>query len=73
MGAAGGLGASLLAMFNARLSSGVELVLDAVDFSEKMEHVDLVITGEGRIDSQTIHGKTPIGVARAAKKCSPHN
>lgn len=68
VGAAGGLGASLLAFLNADLKRGIDIVLHAVDFEEAVKDADLVITGEGRIDSQTIYGKTPIGVAKAAKK-----
>lgn len=67
-GAAGGLGAALLGIFNAQLRPGIEIVMDAVNLSKVVADADLVITGEGRIDSQTIHGKTPIGVARTAKK-----
>jgi len=67
-GAAGGLGASLVAFLNAELKRGVQIVLDAVNFDEVVKDANLVITGEGRIDSQTIYGKTPIGVAKAAKK-----
>ena len=67
-GAAGGLGAALLGLFNASLRPGIDIVMDAVNFTDIVSDADLVITGEGRIDSQTIHGKTPIGVARAAKK-----
>lgn len=67
-GAAGGMGAALLGLFNAHLRSGIEIVIDAVNLHDIVKDADLVITGEGRIDSQTIHGKTPIGVARAAKK-----
>ncbi|NUH83902.1 glycerate kinase [Bacillus firmus] len=67
-GAAGGIGGSLLAFLNADLKRGIEIVLEAVNFEEEVKGADLVITGEGRIDSQTIHGKTPIGVAKAAKK-----
>ena len=66
-GAAGGLGIVLFALANARMNSGIDIVLDAVDIDSQLENADLVITGEGRIDSQTIHGKTPIGVARRAK------
>ncbi|MDV2887147.1 glycerate kinase [Alkalihalophilus pseudofirmus] len=66
-GAAGGLGAGLLAFLDVRLESGVTLVLEATDFNKKAEGADLVITGEGRLDHQTVFGKTPIGVARAAK------
>ncbi len=67
-GAAGGLGAALLGLLDAELRPGIEIVMDAVNLSDVIAHADLVITGEGRIDSQTIHGKTPIGVARTAKK-----
>ncbi|CAM3903095.1 glycerate kinase [Aeromicrobium ponti] len=67
-GAAGGLGASLLAFLNADLKRGIDIVLNAVNFDAEVQDADLVITGEGRIDSQTIYGKTPIGVAKAAKK-----
>ncbi|KJG01227.1 glycerate kinase [Photobacterium angustum] len=67
-GAAGGMGAALLGLFNAQLRPGVEIVMDAVNLADVLKDADLVITGEGRIDSQTIHGKTPIGVARTAKR-----
>ncbi|MDA0128190.1 glycerate kinase [Vibrio sp. MarTm2] len=66
-GAAGGLGAALLGLFDATLRPGINIVMDAVNLAEVVKDADLVITGEGRIDSQTIHGKTPIGVARTAK------
>ncbi|MEC1268180.1 glycerate kinase [Bacillus vallismortis] len=66
-GAAGGLGWSLLAFLDADLKRGIDIVLEAVDFADEVQDADLVITGEGRIDSQTIYGKTPIGVAKAAK------
>lgn len=69
-GAAGGMGAALLAFTNASLKPGIELVLSAVGFSQHMTGTDLVITGEGRIDNQTIHGKTPVGVAKIAKQFS---
>ncbi|NVD08608.1 glycerate kinase [Vibrio sp. JPW-9-11-11] len=67
-GAAGGLGAALMGLFAATLRPGIQIVMDAVNFSQVVKGADLVITGEGRIDSQTIHGKTPIGVARMAKQ-----
>ncbi|GEA59708.1 glycerate kinase [Vibrio comitans] len=67
-GAAGGLGAALVGLLNAELRPGINIVMDAVNLDSIVADADLVITGEGRIDSQTIHGKTPIGVARAAKK-----
>ncbi|MEF1308747.1 glycerate kinase [Vibrio mytili] len=67
-GAAGGLGAALLGLLDAELRPGIDIVMDAVNLSDVLRDADLVITGEGRIDSQTIHGKTPIGVARSAKQ-----
>lgn len=67
-GAAGGLGAALTGFLNAELRSGIDIVLDALNFDSYLNGAQLVITGEGRIDSQTIHGKTPIGVARRAKR-----
>jgi glycerate kinase len=67
-GAAGGLGAGLLAFLQAELKRGVEIVLETVKFHERIQDASLVITGEGRIDGQTIFGKTPIGVAKAAKR-----
>ncbi|WP_318517558.1 glycerate kinase [Photobacterium leiognathi] len=67
-GAAGGMGAALLGLFNTQLRPGIEIVMDAVNLADALKDADLVITGEGRIDSQTIHGKTPIGVARTAKR-----
>lgn len=67
-GAAGGLGGSLVGFCGATLKAGVDIVIEAVGLDAAMQGADLVITGEGRIDSQTIHGKTPIGVAKVAKK-----
>lgn len=67
-GAAGGLGAGLLAFLDATLESGVDIVLQETKFHEKAVGADLVITGEGKIDGQTIYGKTPVGVAKAAKQ-----
>lgn len=67
-GAAGGLGAGLLAFLHAELKRGIDIVLEAVQFDEKVVGASLVITGEGRIDGQTVYGKTPVGVAKAAKK-----
>ncbi len=66
-GAAGGLGAALLAL-GAELRSGVETVLDLVGFDERVREVDLVITGEGNMDEQSAAGKAPVGVARRAKR-----
>lgn len=67
-GAAGGMGAALLGMLNARLRPGIEIVIETLRLEEALRDADLVITGEGRLDSQSIHGKTPIGVARIAKR-----
>lgn len=67
-GAAGGLGAGLVAFLDAELRPGVEIVLEALDFDRRLDGVDLVITGEGTIDAQSASGKTPVGVARAAKR-----
>ena len=66
-GAAGGLGAALLAL-GAKLRSGVETVLDLVGFDERVRDADLVITGEGNMDEQSAAGKAPVGVARRAKR-----
>lgn len=66
-GAAGGLGAALLAL-GAELRSGVETVLDLIGFDERVRDVDLVITGEGNMDEQSAAGKAPVGVARRARR-----
>ena len=65
-GAAGGLGGALKAFLNARMSGGADMILDAAGFDEAIKDADLVITGEGRIDSQTLAGKLPYVVARRA-------
>lgn len=67
-GAAGGLGCGLLAFLPSELKRGVEIVVEATGLSQIVADADLVITGEGKIDGQTIFGKTPIGVAKTAKK-----
>ncbi|EIV6646026.1 MULTISPECIES: glycerate kinase [Klebsiella] len=67
-GAAGGMGAALYAFCGANLRPGIEIVTDALGLAELVADADLVITGEGRIDSQTIHGKVPVGVAKVAKR-----
>ncbi|AEA80289.1 glycerate kinase [Vibrio cholerae] len=67
-GAAGGMGAALLAYTQAILRPGIEIVLETVQLAHQVIDADLVITGEGRIDSQTVHGKTPMGVAKVAKR-----
>ncbi len=67
-GAAGGLGASLMAFLDAELSPGIEIIIEIVKLEQAIKDADLVVTGEGKIDSQTIYGKAPIGVAKIAKK-----
>lgn len=67
-GAAGGLGAGLMAFLGGVLRPGIDIVMDAVQLSRRLKGCHLVITGEGRMDAQTINGKTPSGVARAAKE-----
>jgi len=67
-GAAGGLGASLIAFLGAELRPGIEIIIEIVKLEQAIKDTDLVITGEGKIDSQTIYGKAPIGVAKIAKK-----
>ncbi|MBL4830418.1 MAG: glycerate kinase [Aliivibrio sp.] len=69
-GAAGGMGAAFMAFTRAVIKPGITVVLEAVDLISKMENTDLVLTGEGRIDEQTVHGKTPMGVAQLAKQFS---
>jgi len=65
-GAGGGIAAAMLVFLKGRLRPGSEIVADAVGLDETVRDADLVVTGEGRIDSQTVNGKTPIGVARVA-------
>ena len=67
-GAAGGLGAGLVAFTGAKLQSGIDIVLKATELGKFIKGADLVITGEGRVDFQTAFGKTPAGVAKEAKK-----
>lgn len=67
-GAAGGMGAALMAFLGANLRSGVEIVTEALNLEEHIHDCSLVVTGEGRMDSQSIRGKVPIGVAAVAKK-----
>jgi glycerate kinase len=67
-GAAGGMGAALYAFCGAQLRQGIDIVTDALKLDALVRDADLVITGEGRIDSQSIHGKVPIGVAKVAKR-----
>lgn len=67
-GAAGGMGGGLLLLPNVQLKAGVQIVLDTLRLSDYVKDADYVITGEGRMDAQSILGKTPIGVARTAKQ-----
>jgi len=65
-GAAGGLGAGAIAFLGAELRTGIELVLELVGFDKAVDGADLVVTGEGKLDAQSLRGKAPVGVARAA-------
>jgi len=66
-GAAGGLGAGLMALLGGRLVSGIELVLDVLEFDAKAKGAQLIITGEGKFDAQSAFGKVPMGVAQRAR------
>lgn len=66
-GAAGGLGFAFMTFLDSELKPGIEMVLDAVDFDRKIKDSILVITGEGRLDNQTLMGKTPAGILRRCK------
>ncbi len=67
-GAAGALGGGFLAFLNATLCSGIDIVLDAIDFDAKVKEVDFVITGEGKIDAQSLMGKVISGIAKRCVK-----
>jgi glycerate kinase len=67
-GAAGGLGFGLMSFCGAKIRPGFEVVAEAADLESKMQNFDLVITGEGSLDRQTLEGKTPAGIARLARK-----
>lgn len=67
-GAAGGLGAGLMAFLDGTLKKGIEMVIEYTGLEEKVKNADMVWTGEGSIDFQTQYGKTPLGVATVAKK-----
>ena len=67
-GAAGGLGAGLMAFLDATLMKGIDMIAEVTGLEEKIRQADLVITGEGQMDAQTQFGKTPFGVAQLAKK-----
>jgi glycerate kinase len=70
-GAAGGLGFAALLFLGARMRPGIELLLELASFEERLDGARLVITGEGSLDAQTLHGKAPVGVARAAAAHTP--
>lgn len=67
-GAAGGLGFAFLSFTNAVLKSGIQIVLEETNIEKDIQNADIVVTGEGRLDAQTIMGKAPIGVAKLAQK-----
>ncbi len=67
-GAAGGLGFAFMTYLGGVLKKGIDLILEKTELEEKIKSADLVITGEGRLDSQTVMGKAPIGVAKLGKK-----
>lgn len=67
-GAAGGLAAGFLYCTRARVRPGIELVLETAHVAKEIHNADLILTGEGRVDGQTLHGKAPLGVARLAKE-----
>src|SRR5699024_5215892 len=71
-GAAGGLGAGLLAFTDSQMEKGVEIVVRETHLKERAVDADYVFTGEGAIDFQTQYGKTPMGTAQAVKAASPH-
>jgi glycerate kinase len=67
-GAAGGLGAALIAFLDARMKPGIEIIMEITKFEKKLKEADMVITGEGSTDSQTLYGKVPLGIGRMACK-----
>jgi glycerate kinase len=67
-GAAGGMGGGMVAFLDSKLTPGIEIVLDTVGFDALLDGTDMVISGEGKIDSQSLRGKVIIGVARRTKK-----
>jgi glycerate kinase len=70
-GAAGGLGFAALGFLGAAMQPGIELMLDLLAFADRLSGARLVVTGEGALDEQTLHGKAPVGVARAAAAAAP--
>ncbi|QEK11271.1 hypothetical protein FQB35_02180 [Crassaminicella thermophila] len=71
-GAAGGLGAGLMAFLDGKLKNGIQMVISYTKLEEKVKSAHMVWTGEGSIDQQTIYGKTPFGVAQVANKLNIH-
>jgi glycerate kinase len=67
-GAGGGIGLAMVVFLGGRLRPGIEIIAEAVGLDQAVRDADLVITGEGRIDGQSVSGKTPVGVARVAKR-----
>ena len=67
-GAAGGIGYAFLMFLNGKLRPGVDIILNELNLEDQIKEVDIILTGEGKTDGQTAHGKTPVGVARLAKK-----
>ncbi len=67
-GAAGGVGAGVVAFLGGKLTSGIDLVIELIGLEEELQDCTLVITGEGKLDQQTLHGKAPLGVAKVTKK-----
>ena len=65
------MAAGLVAFAGAEIKSGIDFVLDCVDFDQRVKEVDLVIVGEGRMDSQSLSGKAPVGVARRTPSTIP--
>lgn len=68
MGASGGIALPLVAFFNAQIVPGAEFILSMLDFDQHVQWADIVITGEGKIDSQTLNNKAPVAVARVCRK-----
>ena len=68
MGSAGGLGFAFFSYLNSKMCLGIEIVINETHLEEKVKEADIVVTGEGRLDKQSVMGKAPIGVAKLAKK-----
>lgn len=67
-GAGGGIAGGFLAFLNAEIKEGIEVILQELDFDNYIQHADLIITGEGKMDAQTLHGKAPAGILKIAQK-----